>query len=379
MKTVCNIDHCAGCMACVDVCPKSAIEIVDHLHTYNAVIDEGKCVNCDLCHQVCQQNELPDLSPQQKWYQGWAADDAIRSRSSSGGVATALALSFVADGGVVCSCLFEKGEFKFQLADTEEAVLRSAGSKYVKSNPQGCYKKIKKLLQAEKKVLFIGLPCQAAAVKKYVGSKYSQNLYTVDLICHGTPSPKLLEQYLKETGTDLQTATKISFRDKILFRLAVMDSPVASPNLKDLYTLAFIKGISYTENCYSCHYAKAERVSDITLGDSWGSALEEAEQRKGISLILCQTEKGISLVESCDLKLLPVDLEEAIAGNDQLRHPSEKTNTRKTFFDGITAGRTFGATVAKCYPKEYYKLQAKHLLARIKGMAKAILRKDETL
>ena len=39
MVTVCEKDMCAGCMACIDICPKDAITIRDSLHAYNAVID----------------------------------------------------------------------------------------------------------------------------------------------------------------------------------------------------------------------------------------------------------------------------------------------------------------------------------------------------
>lgn len=378
MKTVCKADLCAGCMACVDACPKAAIKIVDGLRSLNAVIDEDKCVNCHLCHQVCQQNEAPALLPPQKWYQGWAADQTIRSRGSSGGVATALALSFVKEGGVVCSCAFENGAFGFRLATTEEAVLKSSGSKYVKSNPVGCYKKIKELLQAGKKVLFIGLPCQSAAAQKYIGSKRAENLYTVDLICHGTPSPKLLEKFLKEAGHNLHTLKDISFRNKILFRLGVAGKPLLSSGQKDAYTLAFINGLTYTQNCYRCHYAKTERVSDITLGDSWGSELEIPVQQKGVSLILCQTAKGVALVEGGDLELLPVDLQASVAGNDQLRAPSEKPQQYDVFFDGIAAGRRFRSMVAKCYPKQYYTLQAKHRLKQFARLAKTALGKGKT-
>ena len=366
MKTVCEKNRCAGCMACVDICPKSAITIADELYAYNAVIDEDKCVACNLCHQICQQNQEPELTSPIAWYQGWSADPAIRSRGSSGGVATALALSFVANGGMVCCCLFENGEFRFQLATTPEDVLRSSGSKYVKSNPQGCYQKVKQLLKDNKKVLFIGLPCQVAAMKQYAGSKYADQLFTVDLICHGTPSPQLLKQFLKESKYSIDSIKDIRFRKKVTFQLAVSEKPIMGKGLKDAYTLAFINGLTYTENCYTCRYARKERAADITLGDSWGSEIHIEEQYKGISLILCQTPKGVALAENSGLHLLPVDLNSAIQGNDQLQHPSEKPNCQRRFFKGITAGRRFITMVARCYPKQYAKLQVKRFLQSIR-------------
>lgn len=364
MKTVCKVDQCAGCMACVDTCAKSAIKIVDDLRAFNAVIDEGKCVGCNACYHVCQINNVPDLFPQIKWYQGWALDEAIRSRGASGGVATALALSFVRKEGVVCNCVFEDGDFIFQFAHSEEEVLRASGSKYVKSNPRGCYKKIKALLQHEKKVLFIGLPCQVAAVKKYVGRKYFENLYTVDLICHGTPSRNLLDQFLEEKGYNLGLVQDLGFRNKIQYKLAIQGKPIMPAGMKDAYILSFVNGLTFTETCYSCHYARTERVADVTLGDSWGSELEESVQKKGVSLVLCQTPKGVGIVEDSNLNLLPVDLKSAIAGNDQLNAPAKRPVNRDSFFDGISTGKRFSTMVGMCYPRQYGKQQIKYLLIK---------------
>ena len=89
MTTVCELNKCTGCMACVDICPKNAINIKDSLDAYNAVIDADKCINCNLCHKICQNNNNVELSKPIKWYQGWAEDEDVRSRSSSGGAATA--------------------------------------------------------------------------------------------------------------------------------------------------------------------------------------------------------------------------------------------------------------------------------------------------
>lgn len=115
--------------------------------------------------------------------------------SSSGGVASAIIKQFVKNGGYVAACLFDKGEFVFQLTNDLNETEMFAGSKYVKSNPVNIYGTVEEKLNAGERVLFIGLPCQVAAVKKSTGNP--GNLYTIDLICHGTPSPKLLDMFLK--------------------------------------------------------------------------------------------------------------------------------------------------------------------------------------
>ena len=118
MKTVCTKDNCTGCMACVESCPKNVIKVVDELDSYNAIINEEQCVNCDLCRKVCQNNRIVKFTQPIMWKQGWARDTLVRSSSSSGGVAQAIERAFVRSGGVVCSCAFEKGLFGFVFAES---------------------------------------------------------------------------------------------------------------------------------------------------------------------------------------------------------------------------------------------------------------------
>lgn len=363
MKTVCEMNQCAGCMACVDICPKSAIKIEDTLSAYNAVIGE-ECINCGACHRICQRNNPAPFLPPQKWYQGWAKQDAVRQAGSSGGLAIALAHAFVESGGEVCSCVFKNGEFCFDFAASHEELKQFAGSKYVKSSPAGIYKMIKQKLSSGTKLLFIGLPCQVSALRNFLGEKLSQNLMTVDLICHGTPSPQILECFLQQYGVKLSECEDIRFRTKGKFRLEKDYEGFTPQSVSDRYLISFLNALTYTENCYDCQYAKLERVSDITLGDSWGSKLDESEWKKGISLILCQTEKGIQLVENSDLALLPVDLQEAINHNHQLEHPSIKPQGREGFFEGLKDGKKFNSLVYHALPKACLRQDLKSVLIK---------------
>lgn len=366
MKTVCKKDQCAGCKACVDICSKKAIQVVNSVVAYNAIIDEDKCVNCGACQKICQENKLPVQLEPILWKEGWASDQEIREKASSGGVATAIELAFVNNGGTVCSCSLENGDFCFSFAQTEKEVKKFTGSKYVKSNPEGIYRKILDKLKKGEKVLFVGLPCQVAAVKNFVGDK--ENLYTVDLICHGTPSPKILERFLNDYHLDIRNAQNIKFRVKTKFYLESDQKRFTVPTVVDNYLMTFLDSASYTENCYDCKYAKPERVSDITLGDSWGSELAEDIQSKGVSLVLCQTEKGKALLEQTDLHLLDVDLERAIQWNHQLHRPSVKPKQRDKFLKAINKGEKFKRCVWVSYPKKCTKNLIKTILYKTKIM-----------
>lgn len=100
MITVCEKGKCTGCMECIDICPKGAIQVVDSMIEYNAIIDLEKCINCNACHKACQNNHELMLVKPICWNQGWAADENIREESSSGGLATAIERAFIRNGGV---------------------------------------------------------------------------------------------------------------------------------------------------------------------------------------------------------------------------------------------------------------------------------------
>lgn len=367
MKTVCELNMCNGCMACVEKCHRNAITIKDDLKYYNALIDTKKCVDCGLCTKVCPRENDNDMSKPKWWYQGWA-DSEIREHASSGGAASAIIRAFIKHGGYVASCLFDSGKFVFEVTNEMAVARKFAGSKYVKSNPEKIYGKIQSLLKANQKVLFIGLPCQVAAVNQFIKDK--TNLVTADLICHGTPSPYLLKKCLQEYGHDINTLTDINFRIKSLYELNRDGKPIAAFHTMDNYLIAFLHSYDYTENCYSCKFATLDRVSDITLGDSWGTELS-GEVKNGVSLILCQSEKGKELIESAGLNLLDVDINNAISHNEQLNKPSKCSKSRDQFFENYNRYNNFGKALVKTAPgivaKEKVKSIVKYIVRGVGG------------
>ena len=350
MNTVCPEAACTGCMACLAACPVSAISVQERISCYCAQIDASRCIACGLCMKVCQvQNPLKLKRPVMCW-QGWAKDDRLRARASSGGLATALAAAFLRNGGVVYTCVFRDGEFAFVRMERASDLETAAGSKYVKSTMRGAYAHVKKSLLENEKVLVIGLPCQIAGVKNFVGEKLQERLYTIDLICHGTPAPELLELYLRQRGKSLKTVREISFRNKDCYGLAFASAQKGISRSRDAYMIAFLNGLSYTENCYRCAYARYERVGDITLGDSWGSDLSKEEVNKGISLIMTQSQKGKDLLRIAEVVLHDVDMKKAISVNHQLSHPPVRPPKRDEFIIGLCAGQRFDYLMYKYYP-----------------------------
>lgn len=360
MRTVCKINQCTGCSACIGKCSGNAIQIKDDLTAFNAVIDESLCVNCKQCERVCPTNNPVAALQPTFWKQGWALDEKVRMNASSGGLASAVAIGFIKTGGIVCSCVFKSGKFVFDFADNEDYAKRFAGSKYVKSDPFGIYEKIDEYLAHGRKVLFIGLPCQAAAVKSY--TKDHVLLYMADLICHGTPSQRILKMFLDEKGHSVEQMQTVDFRRKTDFFLSADQKGIEPDSVRDRYTYAFLKALCYTENCYACQYASVRRVSDLTLGDSWGSTLSVTEQKNGISLVLCQTQKGEELLANAELHLEDADIDNAVKNNRQLNKPSQKPEQYGRFYEMLQKKGSFCGAVKKCYPGDCFRQDVKKLL-----------------
>lgn len=362
--SVCEPAQCAGCMACVDICPKAAINVVDMADHMDAEIDEDRCISCGLCHRVCQTNQSAELWKTIESWQGWA-DSEIRQVSSSGGFTSAIEKAFVKSGGIVCSCKLEGGEFCFVLAWDIDDLDGFAGSKYVKSNAKGAYRAVASELNAGHKVLFIGLPCQVSAVRNFSTAKCkgdaADRLYCIDLICHGTPSAKVLRKAISEYGYDLADVKRMWFRHNSDFCLSIDTNRLAPDGCIDRYTMAFLSGICYTENCYSCHYATRDRVGDLTLGDSWGTDLIE-EEASGVSLSLVQTGKGRELLSMAGLELKPVDYWNAVSFNAQLSHPSQKTAQHDVFFSKLYQTGSVKRAVFAVFPKRCLKEDVKAML-----------------
>lgn len=349
MKTVCSADHCTGCRACEVKCPKNAIRLADTLDKVFAEINEEQCIHCGLCEQVCPNHMQAEKKEPIEWCQGWANKEEIRKTSSSGGIAAAVTQKFIENGGYVCSCYFEKGEFAFHTTNNCKEAQRFAGSKYVKTNPFDVYRNVENLLKKDEKVLFVGLPCQVAGLKNYIPISQQDNLYCIDLICHGTPSVELLKLFLAQHGIDITSLNDIRFRTK--GRMGLDVKSIAAEGTIDRYLISFQNALNYTEGCYNCKYACKARVSDITLGDNWGTELIN-ELSTGLSLVLCMTEKGHELLGNADVTLADVNIKKAIAENRPLNCPNTLPPQRDHFFSALKAGANYDKLVFRIFPRQ---------------------------
>lgn len=352
MKEICNRIECTGCMACVNVCTHHAIQVVPDDEGFDRPqIDNDLCVNCGLCQQTCPVNNHPIVNEPQRVFSGWSSDEIVRLYSSSGGAFTEIARPILEEGGVVFGCALNK-DLKAEhiyVESIEDLASKLRGSKYVQSKIDNCYSQVKELLRQGRKVLFSGTPCQIAGLKNYLHKEYA-NLITVDLICHGVPSPMIFEDYKKFVQKrEKMKLVDIKFRCKkyswIFFNMTITGHVEKGTTLKtyygnyynDPYIRGFLRDYFLRPSCHQCHFTSTKRCSDFTIADWWGyskdSSLDKDFSYKGVSLILVNTNKALKLLPIMRMQLRERTIDEARSTNICLSRSFPMKENRKDFWN----------------------------------------------
>lgn len=300
---------CVGCAACMNVCPVDAITMIEGYHTFlYPKIDENKCINCKRCQITCPVNNYIPLGNFSPTIYAIRADDEIRIKSSSGGAFGVFAEKFIADSGIVYGVtLDENQQVKFIKISSQDDISRCQGSKYVQSEVGFIYREVKKDLEQNNNVLFSGCPCHIAGLKNYLKKDYS-NLTTIDILCHGVPSQKLFDEYLKEKRTE--KIFDVKFRDKKFgWRADLINISYNKHNYvrgwkdDDAYEIGFQTNLILRDSCENCKFAEFPKNSDITIGDFWGCENFIENDGKGTSVVIINTEKGNNVLNSVSDKL----------------------------------------------------------------------------
>lgn len=386
MMKICESEKCTGCSACVDVCPKNCIKMEPDAYGFEqSVVDEEACIHCGACKRVCQNNNEQHFVRPIKCYAACIKDTEARKKSASGGIAYALYQNILDKGGVAYGVDFdEEFHLKFYRGEKAEDIARFRGSKYTYSDMQGTYKALKEDLQDGRLVLFVGTSCQCSGLLGFLGKKYD-NLYTVDLICHGMPGAAYLKEYLTDVEKKHgKKVTEISFRDNDVYRMKVCageETLVQQPAKENPFMAGYTRMLIYRDSCYDCKFARPERVTDITIGDYWGSDRRNmlAPVEAGKSVILSNSPQGDALVRECmnTCVLTEKSLDDVVSKNEQLRKPSKKSEYRQELLEVYKESGYVNAakqvipkvleSVAKSQKKEPF---VKRACRRIKGKYK---------
>lgn len=373
-----NPEDCCGCMACVNICPKNAIEVEeDHNGFKYPKIDSNLCIKCYKCIQVCdfkknKEDEIKRVQPIH-CYGAVNKDTKILKHSSSGGVFSAIAKWVIEEKkGIVAGCVMDN-EFNPShiCCDCESSISRMRGSKYVQSDVGYIYRNVKKHLDNGKFVLFTGTPCQCAALYNYLGNrdKY-ENLLTMDFVCHGVPNITNFKKYISFISMRDDCVIKnINFRSKINgwgFSYSQIEIEKKGRKVNyfigrnEEYFIDFLSGYLKREADFVCKYASTFRVSDITVGDFWGwfNAGIKLNWGKGLSLLYINSPLAEQVLNSLKLNLQKVDINTTL-GNPALNGPA--SNPNKHYRDYIL-GLYRENNLIQIYPKRSLLNRLKHFV-----------------
>lgn len=330
----------------MQTCPKHCISFEEDEEGFRyPEVDGTSCIDCGLCEKVCPVlHQAESITPLHVYAAKNKCEEELMA-SSSGGLFILIAKKIISEGGVVFGAKFnEKWEVEHAYAETEEGLKAFMGSKYVQSRIGNCYKEAKTFLQSGRKVLFTGTSCQIAGLKNFLGKDF-ENLLTVDVICHGVPSPKVWRKYLEEMKDKARRAKNIvsfhsilssrkampsdgegwsiegiSFRDKRLgwkkysFVLILAESSdegkqntvsFSRMHREDSYMRLFLSDLILRPSCYQCPAKGGKSQSDLTIADFWGieKIYPDFYDEKGVGLLICNTQKGADLIDQIRVPL----------------------------------------------------------------------------
>ena len=337
---------CCGCTACESICGRKAILMKRDVEGFlYPQLDETKCVDCGLCVQVCPIiNRCYEDSPYLETYAGYSVAQKVINNCATGGIATALSIETIRRKGVVFGVRYSKNhhEAEYSIAKNEKDLFDFCGSKYVQPSKTGIFQQVKEELLKNIPVLFVGCPCDVAALKRYLRKDY-EKLLTCELFCAGITSDKVLKDYIKYREHKMRSKLiSLNFRCK--------DKGWFIGNIKEIYENSKIYYKNYygtylgysfltfkRPSCFHCQYKKTITYCDIKCGDFWGIKDTDAFWNpKGVSVILAKTTKGVdALNQLTKFKLFPVEYDKATVNNDGYNNTNSKFIKRRNKFENL--------------------------------------------
>lgn len=347
-------NQCCGCAACANACPVDAIQMRQNDEGFwFPWVDERVCINCKKCEKVCPHlnaaKEPSSFSPKDfsdKQAYLFFSKGEERLHSTSGGFMYEVAKKTIAEGGLVCGCVWnESMEAVHAVTDDEGLLNRFQGSKYVQSYMGDCFKKIKTALLNGRKVFFGGTPCQTAALNRFLGNVSRENLVSVCVICHGVPSPLVWKKYIsclekkyraKLVGVNMRDKSYKGYSESYArYDLKKDNGDIfsigQSSYLSDPFIFLFTDNLFLRRSCNHCYYKATECFADIVAGD-FHASVEEAG-KWGCSGLIAMTPKGVSVVESTEGFKEKVDISIVRDVNHMLWKSAPEHKKRKLFFD----------------------------------------------
>lgn len=338
---------CCGCTACESICTHNAITMhPDALGFLYPIVNAEKCIECGLCEKVCQFHDnykRHDNYDEPRVFALRHKDKEQLLRSQSGGAFFGIAQYIIENNGIIYGAAFDRTwRVTHQRATNIEELEKLRMSKYVQSDMRGVFKQVKENLRQGYTVLFSGTACQTAGLKAYIPQRLHQNLYCIDIICHGVPSPKIWKDYIAYLETRYKSKiVKASFRDKRFGWHGAKETFTFENGKKIVRQTSnrlYFDGISMRESCANCKFTNLKRVGDITIGDFWGISKDSPYEKdgRGLSLALINSVKGDKLFSKVAEKYIVEQSNATDCLQPQLQYPSKVSPFQQTFVQDYT-------------------------------------------
>lgn len=375
--------RCCGCTACVNICPKNCIKMVqDDEGFLYPHIDKDICTGCGFCEKVCPVlNSEVKSGYETKAYIAQNKNKHSLEKSTSGGFFSVLGELIIKKSGYVIGATFDSDfRIKHMIADDLEGVSKTRGSKYAQSCLGDVFSNTRILLDKGRQVCFSGTPCQVAGLKLFLKKDY-ENLITVDLVCRSVPSPKFWERY--KAYQEQMHGSKIihvNFRNKTYgYHNSIMllkfknGKTYKGSNHIDLYGKSFHADICSRPSCYNCKFKTIKRVSDFTICDCWyPQHLAEGlnDNNLGYTNVFVHSEKANAMLLSLQdrIAIHEVDLKKALDFTGGMAVRSVKRPPARDSFYKLLNERSIkeacfsGITISK---RDYIREAIKPILFRL--------------
>lgn len=342
-------EKCCGCSACANICNFNAISMKEDSEGFMyPEINPQICYHCGACEKVCpvlnqdeKEREEPDA------YAVTSNKEEILLKSSSGGVFSHLANYILNQGGIVFGAAFSSvNKVQHKAVTDKKDLMTLCGSKYVQSDINQSFCACRDLLRDNKLVLFSGTPCQIAGLNHFLKKKYD-NLLTMEVICHGVPSPKVYKKYIRNIERRKRKKVRsVCFRSKdtgwenYSVKYQYEDGNIdLIKHQDDLYNQIFLSNQALRNSCYNCCFKRGKSNADITCGDFWGirNVVPKMADNSGVSLVFCYDDKGKKYLDLIApyLQKVNVKYKDAISGNPVYMASVRKPGSRALFFSDI--------------------------------------------
>lgn len=324
-------DICCGCGMCAAACPQKAITMKESEAGFqDAEINKDLCIACGICEKVCPFHNVnaKNLNEISKLYAFKNLDFGVLRKSSSGGAAYSFYKYALAQNMDVYGVVYHaqsKRAICVRGKDMED-IESFQGSKYIQADMLAAFEEIVKNSK-NKKVLYIGTPCQNAALNNWlVFNKKREDFLLVDLICHGVPTINLWKKYIKYLDERYHTGKepKVIFRDKEkgwrkrFINITEGEKNYIENEKKDIFYSFFRYGICNRKACFECPY-RDKASSDIRIADYWGTRF--LKDKEGVSMVIPVTHQGESFFNGVMKKLNVVGTEYSMEDFWNVQYP----------------------------------------------------------